>query len=746
MTPAPESPPPLAPEDAARLLDFARACKAAARAVVLYPSGHPAITATLGRLAHITSAAALPGPLSIEVRPDGLLIDGRAPARPDAALGELATLLHDHLIGTLTVHPGGDAEAWHRFLSLVGRPVESVRAEGGIARAWTMLAQRHIELREIDYAEVLRERTGGRSATWDRVVANCLQGQALDLDDETARVLVEVAAHADRLGDLVSALEARSTEGGSGLSTKATALLRMLRGILDAVGKAQPDRVEPVLRNMATALGRLSADGMVALLTQDSSSADAETAPVLGAVLGRMSDGTIAHFVAQNLITEGTPTDRLAQAFQALVPDHDHQGRLLALARADVANSPVGQGSDFETLWTQATEKLLQSYTDRSYVSETYGKELSGARSHAVEIERVSDDPPERIAAWLGTVATSAVRTLDLALLLDLMRIEQDASRWRDLVGTVVSEIEDLALIGDFDAAHDLIAVLVAEATSDGPSGRHSSAARAVERLVTGSMMRHLVVHLATIDETQFARVKELCLALGEGLVQPLAEALTGEEAARTRDRLTSILIAFGPTGRRTVERLKSSPNAAVRRTAIYLLREFGGTEALPDLTELLNDREPQVQREAVRAILNIGNDRAYRVLEQALTTGSEQSRESILQAFSGVRDERAAPLFAHILVHVDHRGPLRTIYLRAIEGLGALRDPEGIPALKDALYRGEWWAPRRTAELRSAAAAALARVGTREALDVLQQAATTGARGVRAAARPHAIRATKRP
>ena len=77
---------PLTPEDAARLTDFARACKAAARAVVLYPEGHPAITATLGRIVQITSAAALPGPLSLTVLPDGLLLDEQAPARIDAAI------------------------------------------------------------------------------------------------------------------------------------------------------------------------------------------------------------------------------------------------------------------------------------------------------------------------------------------------------------------------------------------------------------------------------------------------------------------------------------------------------------------------------------------------------------------------------------------------------------------------------------------------------------------------------------
>src|SRR5713226_6336588 len=90
---------PLGAAETARLTDFARACKAAARAVVLYPGGHPAIAATLGRIAHITSPAAQAGSLKITVLPDGLLLDERAPARADAAITELAALLHSHLIG-----------------------------------------------------------------------------------------------------------------------------------------------------------------------------------------------------------------------------------------------------------------------------------------------------------------------------------------------------------------------------------------------------------------------------------------------------------------------------------------------------------------------------------------------------------------------------------------------------------------------------------------------------------------------
>jgi hypothetical protein len=734
---------PLGPSETARLTDFARACKAAARAVVLYPFGHPAIAATLGRIAHITSGASLLEPLKITVLPDGLLLDERAPAKADAAIGELAVLLHSHLIGQMTVHPDGDVEAWRSFLLLLGRAPESVRTDGGIARVWTTMAGRHLELREIDYAEVLRERSGGEAAVWNQIITNCLQGSAFELDESGLRELLGIAGDGDRLADLMASLEAAG-DSAAGIGAKTAALMRMLRGIIEAVSKDDPERLEPVLRNMASAVGQCSPDMLLGLMGHRD---DDEGPRLVQAVVSRMTDTTIARFVSRHVISESAPTDRLALAFQSLVREPDQQQRLLSLAKEDVAASPLGSTEGFESVWNHVAEKLLTSYSDENYVSDAYGRELSGARAQAVEVEHVHDDPPDRIAAWLSTIATTSLRALDLTLILDLLRIEQDEGRWGELMGPVVGLLEDLLLVGDFDAAIEVTAVLVGEAgaAARGSTARRQHAITAIDLLIAGPMMRHTTTHLATIEDAQFERVKTMCVSLGEVLVRPLAEALSVEERPRTRERLTSILLAFGSVGRRTIERLKNSQNPAVRRTAIQLMRQFGGSEALPDLTELLDDSEPQVQREAVRAILNVGTDAAYRILEQALTSGSMRSRDAIMQSIGLVRDERATPLFAYILQHVDHRGALAPVYLRAIEWLGSLRDPAGIPPLKGALYKGEWWAPRRTSALRHAAGAALARIGTAGAFEVLEEAAARGTRGVRAAARTELAHSRRR-
>ena len=188
---------PLSAAESHDLVEFARACKAAARVVSLYQGGHPSIAATLGRIAQLTSTAHLAQPLRLTVLGDAILLDGRPLSRTDTAVSELAALLHTHLIGALTVHPGGDPEAWRSFLLLLARTPEAVRADGGIARVWTTMAGRHLEIQEIDYARVLREGSGVGSAEWQKLIAACLNGSAIELNEAFVRSLLD-AASSDR--------------------------------------------------------------------------------------------------------------------------------------------------------------------------------------------------------------------------------------------------------------------------------------------------------------------------------------------------------------------------------------------------------------------------------------------------------------------------------------------------------------------------------------------------------------------
>jgi HEAT repeat protein len=216
------------------------------------------------------------------------------------------------------------------------------------------------------------------------------------------------------------------------------------------------------------------------------------------------------------------------------------------------------------------------------------------------------------------------------------------------------------------------------------------------------------------------------------------------EENGRAVRRLQEILIGFGAAGREPVEPLKRSPKATLRRTAVELLRMFGGQDALADLAAMLDDTDAQVQRDAIRAIAQIGTDPAFAVLQKALMNGTA-SGSTITQQLISLREPRAVPVLCYVLEHSKPRGRLVEVHTQIMDALAALGPhAESVRTLQAALHRGEWWAPSRTAVLRRAAALALWRIGSPEALAVIEDAARRGGR-LRAAARIPTAAGTRR-
>jgi HEAT repeat protein len=734
---APRQTEPMPAPQSAALADFARSCKAAARSVSLYPATHPAIQGALSRVVSASRRLTEAGNITIAVLPDALVIDGRCPVRPDPSIAELAELLHDRLIGEMRIEAEADAADWRTLLLLLSRTAEELMADGGIAKLWMSSGQSHFDIREIDYAEVLRERGGGDAAAWDRIVEFCLQGDnSAVVDERTLEAVITALDNPERFNELLQAVQGTSDNAAS-IGVRAAALLGLIRRAMDRLRERNQLDEAAVLQTVADSAGHMTAEMMLSLLREAREQGENGIPPLAAAVVARMGDGAVASFVAGSIVAEHGATERLALAFETLVPENDRKQRLLDLAKEAVAESPLGSETGFESLWRDAAN-LLMSYSDKNFVSDEYGRELSGARTQAIEVERVSDDPAERIQAWRASVSDDAVRNLDLALIQDLLRLESEPTGWQAIGQIAGDEIERRTLLGDVVPAQTLLDILVAERSDAGRAPLRPIAESILNKLAAGQIVRHIVFHLRKADDAAVETFNRLCHTIGPAVVRPLAIALAAEENHRAIRRLRELLLAFGAAGRQSVEQLKHSPNPAVRRMAIDLLRVFGGSDALPELASMLDDADPQVQRESIRAIVQMGTDDAFAVLQQALVGGSA-SRDTILHQLIGLRDDKAVPLLCYVLNHTSPRGKMTEVHAQIIDALGSLTvHPDSTRTLRTILYRGEWWAPARTAALRQAAASALRQIGRPETLAILEDAATRGSRGVRAAARRH--------
>src|SRR5262245_37773722 len=297
MSQTPQTIEPMAGELSALLAEFARTCKASARAVSLYPASHPAIGVSLSRLVDASTRLTINGRVTCSIYPDVIAIGGRAPAKPDAAIGELATLLHERLIGELTIEHDADGEDWRTFLLLRARAPDDLIANGGISQAWTQSGRSHFTIREIDYAEVLRERAGGNRAEWDRIIASCLDGDRGIMDDAAMKALLAAVSSAEMFGDLLEHFQRFQAMNGVSIDARAAALMQLMRAALEAARKSNPDDAERAMQTMADACARLTPEMMLALLGERQT-ADATDAQMAAAIVDRVNEQCVASFVA----------------------------------------------------------------------------------------------------------------------------------------------------------------------------------------------------------------------------------------------------------------------------------------------------------------------------------------------------------------------------------------------------------------------------------------------------------------
>jgi hypothetical protein len=131
-----------------------------------------------------------------------------------------------------------------------------------------------------DNADILRERGGKQESHWDDIISACLNLDA-PIDDETLRNLLGLCADAEKFKDFVVALEQSS---GTGTGSKASALLRMLKGIVDLVGRTDPAKLEALLKSVAQGFGKLSPELLLELMSTEKGRADAAADLVLQVV------------------------------------------------------------------------------------------------------------------------------------------------------------------------------------------------------------------------------------------------------------------------------------------------------------------------------------------------------------------------------------------------------------------------------------------------------------------------------
>lgn len=647
--------------EAARYVEGVVRCLAtASKSLRLYPPSSPmpqqsaaAVVAALEE--YFTSGE---GVLSLAVTRDGFASQGETLSSGLMGISDFASELRDHGVAELSILPGCTAAEVVSFLDLLGKPVDEIRAEGGVSTAAVMAGVDTIRVADVQLTVV--ERIGPAP------------------DEDIDEFLRELARDPNKLAAWFGAAAAGDPH-------------TFEEGLMELVRVTGPGGAEQLLESLAGAF-RLQESGakdtLLGLAMEMGGTRD-----LTAGVFKHLGSGDIAGAVLEgqfgkNMLSLSTALTRLpleqvtAQVraeIQAMLPGAGHSGKearfLDHMIEARERTSPEPALAD----------------ADRSYRAVI---EASGLPQDIVSSAR------KAVSASSKTLSTASVRTMTA-----LLDQQQDFELFCQGAESLASMVPKLIEQGDLDTVSSVLADLSNRAAlpiSTWPELPERLNATLMTAMGERSMSALLRIVVADRSRMQVAR--QMMRFAGE----PAALALVTEALA---SKAEGIEVAEELLGRRVIDLLNQvAPRAQwfeLRALVSRLTRE-GDVRSMTVVGQLLDRADEQSRREVVAGLADSGSPAAARLLATALKDPSDEVALVAVRALARLGTGGAGSLLAERLSELDIDNGQFILGREIITALARIPDSSAEAALKKLASRKALIKKGHFAEVQNLASRAL--------------------------------------
>lgn len=583
----------------ARILEnVLRALSTAARSLRLYPTTSPIPRQTVdAAIAALGEYFALgPTELRLAVAREGFAFKGESVATNPVSL-ELANTLRDHGVAQVDIIPGATPEDLLGFLSVVSRPAEEVRAEGGISSVVANLGVYSVSLTDVQLVAV--EQSADSSANSDE--------RLLEIADSPAKLIAWFAsAAADKDTLRANIRQFSEVTGEEGTENLADALSESLAG--------QPAENRDALFSLAL-------DPGVARQLASQMFATMDAGDIASSLLG----GTFgSNMLSLSSALSNLPLDDISSSVRRevleMLPDTGHSPEEASFLAhmLDIRDNAMAEPALAEA--------------DRSFRT-------------IVQAGSVSDSDVARALA-VTTAATGVLDDVGVRTMLTLLDQQTDCERFCSAADGVAAMVPRLLERGKVDLASRVLDELIAReahhpewpelqarlrlALSSAVSPEGAAAlvracaedrellpkARAILRFSGDSLQTAIATEAITLKSDGLDVADEL---LGKRLIDLLYGLAPTAQWFQLEPVVERLAAEGSPRSLQTIEALLARPEEQARREIVNALASVNEVALLPLLGAALNDPSEEVAAIAARAIAKSGLPGSAAVLANQL-------------------------------------------------------------------------------------------------------------------------------
>lgn len=229
-----------------------------------------------------------------------------------------------------------------------------------------------------------------------------------------------------------------------------------------------------------------------------------------------------------------------------------------------------------------------------------------------------------------------------------------------------------------------------------------------------------IVEHLDEADAEEQSRLFAFLVHVGTPALPLLIAILAGSSKSRVRAGATTAMAYAFAEEPGSLSRWLQDTRWHVVRNIVFVLGQIGGIDVVAHLAAATRHVDARVRRAAVHALGQAPAHLRNTVLLQMLDMGDARTLAGALAILTRDPDGRVAQALLMRVRSAEFEARPEEQRIALIGALAEIGDDSVVPTLEQLLGHGGWFA-RRTPD-RTAAARALARLGTPNAREVLEQ------------------------
>ncbi|MDI6692088.1 MAG: HEAT repeat domain-containing protein [Anaerosomatales bacterium] len=648
------------------------------------------------------------------VSSDGLFFEGLQALPGEKAFVGFAREIFRHGVGDVRFHSGVASQEIATFLRAVAKePLEIAEAGGFSSWLWEhdvhQITVGEMETKVVDADEAeepaLAEARPEQEAGWppEPETLDQLLESVRDLHDRDQRVLVRFLLEPKLVGKYLEHVVAQSAaDPAARLAERIFAMAKSIsREIDEEQGQLSRSAAEAIMALDPGTRARLIAEHLIPRARIDDG---------VAGVLAQVALDDLCAALVAGVSEDQASREGLSRALLnlALIGIHSRQevaeAAIRALSEAGVPEA-AARGIVHNALPERVEAPTRQRGPAPADVEEAVRLVDMAAAETAASADPALDRLREEIALGLSDADVFRV-------LIRLLMLERRSESFASLLALVEDGLPVLLDRDEFEAVSEAVSVLAAlRNDGDLPDELRNRVRAVLGSVATTERLQRLcaLVRITDLKSGQQEACARLVRMLGDVSIEPLLEVLASEQDMSARKALVEMISAIASSHVEQLGKHVEDSRWFFVRNVVAILGSTRDPAVLPYLARTLRHSDARVRRETVRALASIRDRYAEELLVAALTDDDAQNVAIVARYLGTLGVRGAVPALVEVAKGAGQGNRDTAPRVEAIEALARIGAKEALPVLEQlSSKRGGLLRGQRGREVAAAAEAAV--------------------------------------